>query len=90
VTIDLVDADRPNRLTWRIESPGMQVDGRETIAATGDGSTVHCVWDFHARGALRLLGPVIGIAGQCLERRVWSDMQRYLNGPLTDTSAPRG
>ena len=91
VTIDLVDADRPGRLTWRIESPGMHVDGEETITGTSDGSTVHWVWDFRARGALRLLGPVGGLAGRRMERRVWSDMQRYLDGQerSTDTRTPR-
>jgi hypothetical protein len=83
VTIDLVDADRPNRLSWRIESPGIRVDGWQMIIGTGGGSTVHWVWDFHTRGALRLVGPLIGLAGRRLERRVWSDMQRYLNGPST-------
>jgi hypothetical protein len=79
VTIELVDADRPKRLAWDIRSPGMQVEGREDITATADGASVHWVWDFHARGGLRMLGPLLGLAGRRLERRVWSDMQRYLD-----------
>lgn len=79
VTIDLVDADRPKRLTWHIESPDMQVDGQETITSTGHGSSVHWVWDFQARGPLQLLGPVVGLTGRRLERRIWSDMQRYVD-----------
>lgn len=90
VTIDLVDADRPHRLSWRIESAGMRVDGQQTITEAGGGSAVHWSWDFHARGALRLLGPIVGLVGRRLERRIWSDMQRYLNEPgVSDVTASR-
>ena len=51
MTIDLVDADRPHRLSWRIESAGMRVDGQQTITEAGGGSAVRWSWDFHARGA---------------------------------------
>ncbi|WP_350275699.1 SRPBCC family protein [Kribbella sp. HUAS MG21] len=92
IVIDLVDAERPDRLTWRIDSAGLRVHGRQTVTATGDGSSVHWEWDFHLRGVLRLLGPLVGLAGRRLERRVWSDMQRHLDRLelSTGTSAPRG
>lgn len=78
VTIDLVDCERPHFLVWAIGSTGMAVRGTEDLTTGRDGTDVHWVWEFRPRGAMKLLGPMTGVAGRRLERRVWSDMKRHL------------
>lgn len=78
VSILLVDCDRPHHLTWAIESTSMDVRGTEELTQQGDGTLVHWSWDFRPRGALRLLGPLIGLMGRRMERTVWTDMQKHL------------
>lgn len=84
VTIDLLEYHRPDHLSWHITSSGMDVHGREELTATPEATEVHWVWEFAARGPLRLLGPLVGLGGRRLERRVWSDMQRALNATTPD------
>jgi hypothetical protein len=78
VTIDLVDCQRPRHLTWRVRSAGMDIRGDEGIISDQDRTEVHWVWEFQPRGSLRLLGPLLGLAGRTLEHRVWTDMKRYV------------
>jgi carbon monoxide dehydrogenase subunit G len=78
VRIDLVHSQRPRHLSWTIRSTGMQVRGDETITAGGEQTVVRWVWDFQPRGLLRLLGPIVGMAGRRLEQQVWADLRRYL------------
>lgn len=80
ITIDLLEYLPPRHLRWHISSSGMDVDGSEDLTTSHGGTEVHWVWDFTARGPLRLLGPLLGLSGRRLERRVWSDMQRFLDG----------
>lgn len=87
VTIDLLEYHRPDHLSWHITSSGMDVHGREELTATPDATEVHWVWEFAPRGPLRLLGPLVGLGGRRLERRVWSDMQRALNASDSDKAA---
>jgi hypothetical protein len=62
VTIELVDCQRPRRLSWAIASTGMDVPGDEEITAHSDGTVVRWVWQLKPRGALRLLGPLVGLS----------------------------
>lgn len=79
VAIELVDHQRPEHLSWHITSSGMDVHGEEQFVDRGDETEVHWVWHFTTRGALRLLGPVVGLAGSRLEHRIWADMKRTLD-----------
>jgi carbon monoxide dehydrogenase subunit G len=79
VIIDLVDFNRPQHLSWHITSSGMDVHGEERLIADGHGTQVRWIWDFATRGPLRLLGPLIGLAGRRIENGVWSNMKRTLD-----------
>ncbi|MBD0292631.1 MAG: hypothetical protein ICV70_03525 [Jiangellaceae bacterium] len=35
--------------------------------------------EFQPRGPLRLVGPLVGLAGRRLEQRIWADMKRYVD-----------
>lgn len=90
VSIVLVDCQRPHHLSWSIGSAGMDVDGTEEIRQDGEQTTVRWSWDFRPCGGLRLLGPVVGLAGRRLERKVWADMKAHLEGTATTARQPRG
>jgi hypothetical protein len=79
VIIDLVELHRPDHLRWHITSASMDVHGEEHIIATGCGTQVRWTWDFATRGPLRVLGPLIGLAGRRIERKVWSGMKLTLD-----------
>lgn len=92
VTIVLVDYQRPRRLSWDIQSAGMSVRGDVRFDPRAAGCRVSWAWDLHPKGAWRLLGPLMGLAGRRMERRVWQRMQRYVDAmpatrPLTDATA---
>ena len=79
VTIDLLDCQRPHHLTWAIHSRGMDVRGNEAITSNRQQTRVHWVWEFQPRGILRILGPLLGLAGRRLEQRVWADMKHHVD-----------
>lgn len=88
VTIDLVEHHRPHHLGWHIRSGGMDVHGHEELTAHDGGTQVHWVWDFAPRGPLRLLGPLVGLAGRRLEQRVWINMKETLDAATSSRSRP--
>ena len=92
VTIDLVEHHRPHHLGWHITSSSMDVHGNEDLTAEDGGTQVHWVWDFASRGPLRLLGPLVGLAGSRLEQRVWVNMKETLDAAPSSQSrsAPPG
>lgn len=92
VTIELLEYHRSDHLSWHITSRGMDVHGRQDLTPQDGATEVHWVWDFKARGPMRLLGPLVGFAGRRLERRVWSNMQQYLTStaPEQRRSGPAG
>jgi len=86
VDIELVEYRRPEHLGFAIRSAGMNVRGDLAFDPEASGCRVAWTWDFRPRGALRLLGPLMGFAGRRLERRVWEQMKRYVDaGPEIST-----
>lgn len=91
VSILLDDCDRPHHLTWSIGSTGMDVRGTEELTPQGERTLVHWSWDFRPRGGLRLLGPLVGVMGRRMERKVWADMKKHLEATtMAATARPRG
>jgi carbon monoxide dehydrogenase subunit G len=88
VVIELLECRRPDHLSWHITSSGMEVRGRQDLVEDHGGTEVHWVWDFTARGPLRLLAPLVGLGGRRLERRVWSNMQQYLDSTAPGSNQP--
>ena len=86
VDIEIIDYQRPKHLGFRIRSTGMKVHGRQFFTAQDTGTQVRWEWDFRADRRWRLLGPLMGLAGRRLERRVWERMKRYVDAELTGRS----
>ena len=76
--------DRPHRLVSRTTSSMMQTSGVLTFAADGDGTVMSWNWQVRPKGWMRMLGPLFGLLGGRMERRIWTSMKRY----LVNTPAP--
>lgn len=79
VAIEVVTYRRPYHLGFAIRSPGMRVRGNLVLDGQDGGCRVAWTWDFHPQGVWRLLGPLTGLAGRRLEKRVWEQMKRYVD-----------
>lgn len=69
---------RPHRLHNVIRSSYMHVDGTITFAETEDGTRLRWDWTMRLVGPMRLLTPVLLLAGPRWERRNWIDLKNYL------------
>lgn len=75
---ELTGCDRPRRITFRIESPAMDITGGETLEQVAGGTLVCWSWDICLRGVWRVSAPVLRVSGARLERRVWAKRKEYL------------
>jgi uncharacterized protein YndB with AHSA1/START domain len=82
VDIEIVEYQRLEHLAFDICSAGMQLRGDPLLAAEGSGTRVVWNWRLSPRGGLRILAPLIGVAGRRLERRVWIQLKHYLDARL--------
>jgi hypothetical protein len=79
VEIEVVSYARPDHLGFAIRSAGMDVRGELAFSPQPSGCLVTWTWDLRSRGPWRLLGPLFGLAGRRLERRVWRGMKAYVD-----------
>ena len=76
--VELSEFDRPHRLVSRTTSSMMQTSGVLTFAADGDGTVMSWNWQVRPKGWMRMLGPLFGLLGGRMERRIWTSMKWYL------------
>jgi hypothetical protein len=76
--VELTDLDRPHRLGSHTTSSMMQTSGALTFAADGDGTVMSWDWQVRPKGWMRMLGPLFGLLGGRMERRIWTSLKRYL------------
>jgi hypothetical protein len=63
----------------------MELDGGLSFEAVPGGTRMSWSWNLHPRGALVwLLRPLVGLIGRRNERRIWSSLKHYLEGPADD------
>lgn len=89
MTVEVVDYDRPTRLGTRSTLSTAVITGALTFAPHPSGTRLSWSWDVSPKGALRLLTPVIGVAGRREERRVWSELKRRLEQSSTARAVRR-
>ena len=80
--------DRPHRLVSRTTSSMMQTSGVLTFAADGDGTVMSWNWQVRPKGWMRMLGPLFGLLGGRMERRIWTSMKRYLENTAARPVTP--
>lgn len=76
--VELTEFDRPSRLGSRTASPMMETSGALTFAADADGTVMGWDWQVRPKGWLRLLGPLVGLLGGRMERRIWTGLKHML------------
>ena len=75
---ELTKFERPYRLGSRTTSSMMETSGRLTFTAEGDGTVMSWDWQVRPKGWLRMLGPLSGILGGRMERRIWTGLKDQL------------
>lgn len=78
--VELTDVDRPRRLGSRTSSELMETSGALSFAPAGTGTVMAWDWQVTPKGWLRLLGPLFGVIGGRMERRIWGGLKGYLEG----------
>ena len=78
--VELTEFDRPHRLGSRTTSSMMETCGALTFAADGGGTVMRWDWRVRPKGWLRLLGPLSGLLGRRMERRIWTGLKNQLEG----------
>ena len=76
--VELIEFDRPHRLASRTTSPMMETTG--TLTCTSEEGETRLSWDWqvHPKGWFRALGPLVGLLGHRMERKIWTGLKRKL------------
>jgi carbon monoxide dehydrogenase subunit G len=78
MAVELTEFDRPHRLGSRTASSMMETSGVLTFAAEGEGTVMGWNWQVRPKGWVRLLGPLFGLLGGRMERRIWTGLKHQL------------
>ncbi len=74
----LTEVDRPHRIASHTSSAMMTTDGAVTFVPDGAGTLLRWDWEYHLRGASRLLTPLFALAAGRWERRNWVRMREWM------------
>lgn len=86
MTVEVIGYDRPRQLATTTRSPSMDIDSRLLFEPDGAGTRMRWSMQFHPRGSLRLLTPVLPLIGRWQVRRVWHALEAHLEQQLVTTS----
>lgn len=78
--IELTEFDRPGRLGSRTTSAVMETSGTLIFATDGEDTVMSWDWRVRPKGWLRMLGPLAGILGGRMERRIWTGLKHQIEG----------
>ncbi|HEX9104577.1 MAG TPA: SRPBCC family protein [Polyangia bacterium] len=78
MVIELTAFERPRRLASVTRMSSMEIRGGLTFDAVAGGTRLRWSWELEPRGALKLLGPLIGFIGRRQEAACWSGLKQYL------------
>lgn len=76
--IEFTTFERPTRLGSHSVAAGMVMYGELTFEPRGDSTLMTWAWDVRPTGLLKPLGPLIKWMGDRQEKRIWSELKRYL------------
>ena len=75
--IEVTEYDRPHRLGSLTRMAAADVDGLLVFEPDPAGTRLVWSWELRPKGALRLVGPLLGV-GRQQEAELWADLKRYL------------
>lgn len=85
MVIETTAYDRPNLLASTTTMEQMDIDYTLTFERVDQGTRMRWSGDARPKGALRLLGPLVGWMGTRQERRIWMDLKSHLESkPVAD------
>lgn len=78
MTIEFTTFERPRRLASHTRLATTNIRGSLTFEPLEQGTRMRWRWDLQPRGALRVLGPLIGLMGARQERAIWARLKHLL------------
>lgn len=78
MTVEFTRFERPRVLGSRTRSSMMESEGALRFATVAGGTHMRWSWQVRPRGALRLLGPLVGALGRRQEKAIWWELKRLL------------
>lgn len=89
--VTITGYDRPRRLRTTTAARGVEIASDLAFAAMPDGTRVSWSCDVRPHGALRLLGPLLGIVARRQTTAVWEALRTTLERrPMAEASARAG
>ena len=76
--VELTEFDRPHRLGSHTTSSMMETSGTLTFATEAEATVMTWDWQVRPKGWVRLLGPLAGVLGRRMERKIWSGLKHKL------------
>lgn len=79
--VELTEFDRPRRLGSRTTSSLMETSG--TLTCTPEAGATRLAWDWQVqpKGWFKAVGPLAGLLGSRMERKIWTGLKRKLEAP---------
>lgn len=78
MVVQLTEYDRPRRLGSRTTSSMMETSGALTFTPEAGGTMMSWDWNVRPTGWFRFLGPLVGLLGGRMERRIWTGLKHHL------------
>lgn len=78
--IEITRCERPGLLTSTTTMRQLDVDYTLRFEAVGGGTRMRWSGEVRPKGALRLLGPLVGWMGNRQEERIWAGLKSHLEG----------
>jgi carbon monoxide dehydrogenase subunit G len=76
--VELTEVDRPHRIATHTSSAMLATNGSVTFVPQGAGTLLRWDWEYHLRGASRLLTPLFAVAAGRWERSNWMRMREWM------------
>lgn len=86
MTVEITGYDRPHRLTTITRNRSMDIDSTLHFEPVGGDTRIRWSLQFHPRGALRLLTPLLPLVGRRQLQRVWAALETHLEQRPPTTS----
>jgi hypothetical protein len=86
ITIEIIEYERPRRLTDSIRLSMMDIRGGLTFDPVAAGTRMRWSWDLMPRGVFKVMSPIVARIGRRQEQRIWASLKRLLEADAAPTS----
>ena len=80
MVIEVTGYEPPRRLDSVSYLQRMDIAGSVLFQGVPEGTRLRWRWEVRPRGALRAVGPLLGLVGRRQERQTWEGLRRHLEG----------